>query len=472
MILNIREEFNQVFLEYRLDSQDEIDTFCEGMLKNNKIIGVIPLNFQQIDNQKLYTYNITNFISLEQYIKNQMSKDEVVNILIQILKVFNDINEYMIENRYILLNSQYIFIDDNKKIHMIGLPIEQIKESQEIGQFIKQLLVSINYKVNENSNYVANILNYINKRQTISLSETIAFLKKILKTNEESYSNIPPKRVSKIKAQPKQEKIVGINVVPNIEKKQFQSVMNENVKQSHQSKESVIPKMSSQGSSINGINKVTSKRRDKIPTLKKNRAILNNQVLINQELKVKTKVKNKPKKQTNNKIPKSSNGIPTLNKRKSPDVKEVNIGSSLNENIKSKYSGDIKSEIFEGTTVLGSDEGTTVLSEGTVVLDEIGDSIRYPTITRMKNNQKIEIRKSVFNIGKDATSNDFIVSDNVTISRKHAQIIFKNGRYYLSDLNSTNKTYIDGKIVNPKEEIEIQSGSLIRLANEEFIFEL
>lgn len=37
-----------------------------------------------------------------------------------------------------------------------------------------------------------------------------------------------------------------------------------------------------------------------------------------------------------------------------------------------------------------------------------------------------------------------IVFDHVSVSRHHAQIVFKNEQYYLEDLNSTNGVFING----------------------------
>ena len=67
----------------------------------------------------------------------------------------------------------------------------------------------------------------------------------------------------------------------------------------------------------------------------------------------------------------------------------------------------------------------------------------------------------VFNIGKDEQFNDFIISDNTAVSRKHAEIHYENGKYFILDLNSTNKTIVDGTIVRPGYKFELFSGCRI-----------
>ncbi len=131
-----------------------------------------------------------------------------------------------------------------------------------------------------------------------------------------------------------------------------------------------------------------------------------------------------------------------------------------------EYEGNDRTQgLSDGTTVLGAITGeTTVLGVG-----QMG-SITYPYILRVRSGQKAYINKSAYRIGKDSASCDYVVSDNNAISRKHADIYTRNDRYYIMDVGSTNKTYVDGRPIVPKQEVEIFAGTKIRLANEEFEF--
>lgn len=53
------------------------------------------------------------------------------------------------------------------------------------------------------------------------------------------------------------------------------------------------------------------------------------------------------------------------------------------------------------------------------------------------------------------------------VGRRHAIILCIKGQYFIEDLHSTNKTYVNEQAV---EKEEIVSGSRIRLADEDFIF--
>ena len=119
-----------------------------------------------------------------------------------------------------------------------------------------------------------------------------------------------------------------------------------------------------------------------------------------------------------------------------------------------------------GTTVLNDSIETTVLG-----YDEPQEPT-YPTFTRVRTQESVSIDKQIFRIGTEKKYCDLFIKDNNYISRAHADIITRNGRYYIVDRNSTNKTFVDGKVIPREREVEIFSGTQIRLANEDFIFSI
>lgn len=92
---------------------------------------------------------------------------------------------------------------------------------------------------------------------------------------------------------------------------------------------------------------------------------------------------------------------------------------------------------------------------------------KYPYLIREKTEEKIVIDRNEFCIGKSRQNCNYSVTDNSAVSRQHAQIISRDGRCYIKDLNSTNKTYVNERAI---EEEELTSGAKIRLGNERFIF--
>lgn len=96
-------------------------------------------------------------------------------------------------------------------------------------------------------------------------------------------------------------------------------------------------------------------------------------------------------------------------------------------------------------------------------------------LIRVSTQESISINKAEFIIGRK-TSNDIfkydLSIDSKYISRCHAGIISRNGKYYITDYESVNKTYLNDRIVPKNQELEICSGAKIKLADVEFIFKL
>ncbi len=93
----------------------------------------------------------------------------------------------------------------------------------------------------------------------------------------------------------------------------------------------------------------------------------------------------------------------------------------------------------------------------------------YCLLYRVKLDETIKIDKPVFRIGKEKSYVDYFIGNNM-ISRGHADIIKRDERYYIKDLNSKNNTFINGLKIRPEEEVEIYNGDEIKLANEDFVF--
>lgn len=84
---------------------------------------------------------------------------------------------------------------------------------------------------------------------------------------------------------------------------------------------------------------------------------------------------------------------------------------------------------------------------------------------------KIHITKFPFRIGKMEGVTDYRIFNN-TVSRKHADFLREQGRYYIVDLGSTNGTYLNGRRIQPGVKEELSDGINLRFADAEFKFHI
>ncbi len=105
----------------------------------------------------------------------------------------------------------------------------------------------------------------------------------------------------------------------------------------------------------------------------------------------------------------------------------------------------------------------------TVILDSLPPSIPYLISVRDGVSKKIFVTKPEFVLGRLRGQVDYELT-GASISKVHAEIISKNGYFYIKDLNSSNGTYINSKKIKSNFEYEIKNKDTVRFANSEFEF--
>lgn len=125
-----------------------------------------------------------------------------------------------------------------------------------------------------------------------------------------------------------------------------------------------------------------------------------------------------------------------------------------------------------GTVVFGATGGATSLQpdeKKTMPLTAQVPPVGW--IILEKGNRKICLQGQEVRIGSSSEKSDFVV-ENPTVSRLHAKVSCRNGRFYLQDCNSMNGTYCNGKFLGKGGETELQNGDTIYLSNEKLIFQI
>lgn len=124
----------------------------------------------------------------------------------------------------------------------------------------------------------------------------------------------------------------------------------------------------------------------------------------------------------------------------------------------------------------GGHLGTTLLQEGmeatsmltmestTLLVTEQSASIR-----RSKTDEERIIRTDSFTMGKGEGC-DYMIDNNKAISRKHAVIKKRDRIYVITDLDSTNGSFVNGIRLIPEQEVTLHDGDVIRLADEDFYY--
>lgn len=171
---------SEKYLTYTMGAECELDEDVLDYCEENAVKELVGIIYEEDDDYDYLTYNITDLISLEEFIKSEMTCEKVLHILRNVANNLISLKEQAIHLSYVLLNKGFMFIDTgNYNISFICLPVESKGSvAVEFKGFVRQLLANMKYDVDEDLNYVGKLLTYINSdnfnlRGLVGLSEAL-----------------------------------------------------------------------------------------------------------------------------------------------------------------------------------------------------------------------------------------------------------------------------------------------------------
>lgn len=88
-------------------------------------------------------------------------------------------------------------------------------------------------------------------------------------------------------------------------------------------------------------------------------------------------------------------------------------------------------------------------------------------LSKIDTGEKILVDKPSFVIGKSSECNYTILGNNA-VSRNHAEIKVNGNNVFIIDKKSTNKTFVNGKAIEPGKPVKIANGDELKFANAAF----
>ena len=149
-----------------------IDTMALGMLTNNKIKGFAPAIYTEIDNQKFIKYNVSSHVTLSKLFMGDVRKMRLLKTFVNIVDAMQMLDAYMLDRRTIMLDRDYIYVDaSTSDVSMICVPVVDEFAPIDEREFFKNIIFSVSFAANENGDYVARILAYLNSVELFQLQD-------------------------------------------------------------------------------------------------------------------------------------------------------------------------------------------------------------------------------------------------------------------------------------------------------------
>lgn len=493
---------NEKILKYQIE-----------MIAKNSCPGILKLDARYKNDDVKLHYNITSKLTLSQFLqRKKLSKDEFIDILLGITKTILDSKEYFLYDKSFLIDEDYIYINPSTlEIGMIYIPLDiNTNVGEDFKSFLVNLIISL-AKIDEKSNgdYMTKILNYL-KNDIFNICDFDCLLKNlkndgsqvIIKSNsvEEKQSSlngldIESKVVNQNKyifTKPKDEKYRHEESIIRGERKKTEASRKKEikkeqttVKKKYKSKNIVIAILSQILIAIIlslSLDLIRSVAGDDISAFggitlivvaidvllfKKlfNKGNMKEVIVINEDKKINIFHENREHKRVKGSKHDKVKIIP-----QAPQIqKDQNINMSKREIYNINGSGNTDSGYEQmASTSEPQNISSTNINE-TIILTE--EKQEFACLQRMNNGilDRVSLTKSNFIVGRLSNYVDYLIDDNA-IGRTHAEILCREGQYFVKDLNSKNGTFINEMKLNSNKEYIIKNGDKVKFAKIEYTF--
>jgi hypothetical protein len=504
MVVEYRKDIKHNYMVITEEEQPK-EPYCIRMLENQAITGVLPLQQHFMDNETLYYYDITGKQSMQNlFAKISLSYNQLKQLISFLLNTMELAYEHLLPEDDFIINPEYIYIDvvtnspslcflsgyrKESRGQMSGL-LEYLMNKVDYNNKEAVLLIYQLYAVSKEEGYTfAHLYEVLNKQMKtepvtkIRTSETglqtperIDFEDGLSKTkrpgsienNKDSYIDNIPVVMEKLEEEAEVSYypsttyiltgicgLIGLLIlILGFTSGIFYNSYSEQIEFSRLiglilillcaegylmrklwSKENKLAKIITRSEYIDP----RQDYKDSVPIKKDN---ADNIVLRKPHLDITQLTKREY----------------SLWKEQSDTPEEVSDHEEINTAPKDEKT--VLQEDNNPTCLLSDIEEHT--KDSTKILLKSPDEEQYSSIY---------IEEFPFFIGKLRKNVDYCLEKNV-VSRYHAKLTKEEDKYYITDLNSTNGTFVNERLLTSYEKKEIIQGDRIALANLNFEFRL
>lgn len=516
---------NYIVLE--LEETENIQNLQLRMIEQNPNPLILPLSYRVLDNKKLIYYNVTSKISLKHFLsKKTLKKSEFIDILLSMIKILTECKNYYAYDKNFAIDEDLIYVNPfSNEVSMMYIPAEFEADFKSVfKEFIKRIIDNL-VQIEEVNNlgFLQNIRTYL-REDSFNLQEFQLLLNRLkmgsgISTNEDKSLKTNEVYDQPDKNQPEQKQTIKAEVKEHDEP---------SIQQPKSNKNSFIPEAPIYAEIIKEKYPMSSKifaaglqvliaglialayifyisrQADKVGPLggmliiaaaldflvvrklfdksrKVTCCVQVKQRPVHDNVNVPDKVGSASPAKTANPIKNTSKSnnlnIPGMKKPdgESGDAQKQKGIKLLNMNKRQIENQSIPPAAPDFSSSSPYDIGNTIIlsqsdNDKTVVMD-VQTSAAYLTRSQDGVSQRIEINSPNFVIGRIPGQVSYIL-DNKNISKIHAAILEKDGKYFIKDLGSRNGTYLNSQKIENGLEYEIANNDKIRFAALEYDFKI
>ncbi len=442
-----KRDLNNNYMILSDESLANSDDYRVRMLISNKIPFILKCNVRKFDQATKYYYEITSKHPISRVFEKKKIRKEELNILItSFLKVLESSSEYLLNSNDFMIEPEYIYMDiETNQIYFCYMPGFEKDISQSFHTLTSYILERIDhddkytvatayelYRQTMNDNYsLRNILNSITKEESkeeYSTPEEIELEKKAINQDRKDTENTKELKNKTMKELQKSKRpfflLGGLVIVSALTLLFYFLYQNRAVIKAIEVNKDILLK-------CGGVFIIII-------------------VIIIYSIYKHTQSKKEEESDRLIIVEENKEFTPKFEKKREITFEPVTVIH------KEELQNESKKEDMESSCY-----GNTVLLNYRVSNKRL--------ICTNGTFQSFDLKEKTFLIGKMQEHVDGVVLDE-RISRIHAEIKKIDSNFFLTDLNSTNGTFHNGRRLEANETVEIHSEDMIRFATVEYVF--
>lgn len=424
---------NYLMIEGEVSEESQYET---KMLISNPIEGLLRFRMKKVDTQCYFCYEITSRQPLSRLLENRsIQAAEIRQMIIDIAHTLTALEEYLLKEEQILLEPEFIYVEpDLFGVELCLLPGQKGNFPEEMSKLLEYLLGKVDYQ-DKNAVVMVYGLYRESLKENYGMEDLLRLLMKAETGEEET-------KEEETKKEPTKEVLLGeeipVRIVP-IEKEAKTKKRDRGNSVWHDIGMGVAILAGSQVIMwlLTGME---GSRRYGVGLAVIELALLGARLLLKKRPKVPKSIPRSPEKQKKHSMEEDSWQM--VFEEDNLDERSVTVQNS-------------SQEAAEGNTMLLLD-----LDEKRPVRKLVGLEVDIPDIL---------ISYYPFIIGKQENLVDFILEKD-PVSRLHLRLDEQEGNYRITDLNSTNGTAVNGKLLENNETFGLKPGDEVEIANYKFKF--
>ena len=204
---------NSKFLVYNINQGEEINPIGLFDVSTEHIKGFCPTKYSESDN--VVEYDITDKVTLNEFFDEVVCKREILCVLDSILDALIVARNKKIDLRNLIFDKDYFYANpETVQVSFIVLPIVGATNPVDLNGFFKDIVFSLQYDKSEDTGYVVELLNYLNKNTHFVYEDFKAFISDISGQSmiEEIWEYEEPVAEVEPETEPEEEPVIEIEV--------------------------------------------------------------------------------------------------------------------------------------------------------------------------------------------------------------------------------------------------------------------